>query len=51
MSNQLVERLEFRLTTKMKASVKRISKSYGVSLGEIIRMGVLALERIEIEKK
>jgi len=44
MNNNLTERLEIRLTKKMRKSVERISKRYDVSYGEVIRMGLIALE-------
>jgi len=44
MTNKLIERLEIRLTKKMKKSIKRLSKRFDVSFGEVLRMGLIALE-------
>ncbi len=44
MKENLTERLEIRLTKKMKKSVERISKRFDVSFGEVLRMGIVALE-------
>ncbi len=48
--SKLTERLEIKLSKQMKASVVKISKRYDVSLGEVLRMGLMELERKENER-